>query len=68
MAGQEIQVRHLGLAAFVAMKGETLLRVENRLFIFQSEKSETEWRVEYNNSDCLKHDTLVCELRHHLKA
>lgn len=68
MASQEIQIRHLGLAAYVAMRGETLLRVDNRMFIFQSEKSETEWRVEYNNSECLKHDTLVCELRHHLKT
>lgn len=64
----EIQVKHLGLAAFICMHGESLLRYENRMFIFASTRTETEWRVEYNNSDCLKHDTLVCELRHHLKG
>lgn len=62
-----IKIRQLGLAAYVQMQGATLVSVEDRTFTFKSVKSESEWRVEYNNSCCMKHDTLVCELRHFLK-
>lgn len=62
-----ISVSHLGLAAYIKMRGATLLKVENRSFIFETEHSVGHWRVEYNNSCCIRHDTLVCELRHFLK-
>ena len=64
----QIQVTHLGLAAYIKMKGVPLLKVEDKAFIFESEQTVGQWRVEYNNSCCMKHDTMVCELRHHLKA
>lgn len=63
-----ISVSQLGLAAYVKMSGAQLVQVEGKTFVFESEKTVSEWRVEYNNSCCMKHDTLVCELRHHLKA
>lgn len=63
----QISVSHLGLAAYVKMRGATLLEVQGKAFIFESSKTAQEWRVEYNNSCCMQHDTLVCELRHHLK-
>ncbi len=64
----KIAVNQLGLAAYIKMSGAELLEVEGKTFIFESEKSVAAWRIEYNNSCCMKHDTLVCELRHHLKT
>lgn len=63
-----ISVNQLGLAAYIKMHGAILAKVDGKTFIFESDKSVSDWRVEYNNSCCMKHDTLVCELRHHLKA
>lgn len=63
-----ISVNQLGLAAYIKMSGAHLVQVEGKTFIFESDKSVSDWRVDYNNSCCMKHDTLVCELRHHLKA
>lgn len=63
-----IAVSHLGLAAYIKMQGADLLRVHDRKFHFESDKTVSDWRVLYNNSCCMKHDTLVCELRHFLKA
>ena len=62
-----IVISQLGLAAFVKMSGASLVGIEDKRFVFESELSVSEWRVRYNNSCCMKHDTLVCEMRHHLK-
>jgi hypothetical protein len=62
-----IAIAQLGLAAYVAMNGAELIEVENKIFYFESDRSAHDWRVSYNNSCCMKHDTLVCELRFHLK-
>ena len=64
----KITVNQLGLAAYIKMHGAILESVEGKTFLFESEKSVSEWRVSYNNSCCMKHDALVCELRHFLKA
>lgn len=64
----QIQVSHLGLAAYIKMKGAMLVKVEAKVFFFDSDRTVGQWRVEYNNSCCMKHDTMVCELRHHLKG
>ena len=63
----EVRIKQLGLAAYVKMQGEHLLKVDGREFIFDSVVSAEEWRVKYNNSCCMKHDSIVCELRHFLK-
>lgn len=63
-----IGVAHLGLAAYIKMRGGHLVKVEEKRFFFESDKTVTQWRVEYNNSCCMEHDTMVCELRHHLKS
>lgn len=63
----EIRVRQLGLAAYIKMVGADLLRVEEKDFIFRTDKSLNDWRVEYHNSCCMRHDSLVCELRYFLK-
>ena len=64
----KIAVNQLGLAAYIKMHGATLESVEGKTFLFESDKSVGDWRVSYNNSCCMRHDALVCELRHHLKA
>lgn len=63
-----IAVNQLGLAAYIKMHGAELLEVQGKTFTFDSDKSVSDWRIAYNNSCCMKHDTLVCELRHHLKS
>ncbi len=63
-----IKVKQLGLAAYIRMEGAVLLEVTaNKEFVFQTERSLDEWRVLYTNSCCMKHDALVCEMRHYLK-
>lgn len=62
-----IAVNQLGLAAFIKMKNAQLVAVEGKSFVFETEISLQEWRIQYNNSCCMRHDTLLCELRHHLK-
>jgi hypothetical protein len=64
----QIQITQLGLAAYVQMKGAKLLRTEKKVFHFESEKTAGEWRTEYANSESMKHDALVCELRQHLHS
>lgn len=62
-----ISCNQLGLAAFIKMKGEPLLEVIGKTFVFESDTHVNDWRVLYQNSCCMKHDVWVCELRHHLR-
>jgi len=62
-----ITISQLGLAAYVKMMGANLVSIEDKKFVFESDLTVSEWRVRYNNSCCMKHDTLVCEMRHHMK-
>lgn len=63
-----IKVRHLGLAAYVHMKGMPLRGCEGKNFLFESDRSVESWRAEYMNTDCMRHDSLVCELRQFIKG
>ena len=63
----QIQINKLGLAAYVQMKGGALIKVENKIFHFESEKTAQEWRELYTNSESMQHDSLVCNLRNFLK-
>lgn len=65
---ERLAVKHLGLAAFIRMNEACLVEVQDRVFIFDTNITLEEWRVRYNNSCCMRHDSLVCELRHHLKS
>ena len=62
-----IQVNALGLAAYIKMRGDKLLKVEKKVFHFESERNSADWRLEYSNSECQRHDALVCELREHIR-
>lgn len=63
-----IRVSQLGLAAYIKMKGHTLVTVDGRNFVFESERPVSDWRVEYSNSECAKHDAILCELREHVRG
>ena len=62
-----LRVKQLGLAAYIKMHGVDLIGVEERTFIFNSTKTIDDWRTAYANSCCIRHDSLVCELRHFIK-
>ncbi len=60
-----LEIRGLGLAAYLRMQtGEVMfIKFENGKFIFESEKDENHWRVQYINSCCYRHDQEVMALR-----
>ena len=62
-----VRVRQLGLAAYIKMSEAKLVRIDERFFVFETDVSLDEWRVRYHNSCCMKHDSLVCEMRNFLK-
>lgn len=62
----KIHVQQLGLAAYIQMRGGQLIGVDQRQFVFETDRPVGAWRVEYTNSECSRHDALVCELREHI--
>jgi len=58
-----IKTRNLGLAAFIKMNNEELLKSDGRWFSFESKLTETEWYIKYLNSCCYNHDRILCDLR-----
>jgi len=58
----EIKVHRLGLAAYIGIT-EDLLKFEDGVFTFKSEKTADQWAIEYSNTCCSKHDSLLCEYR-----
>ncbi len=53
----------LGLAAFIKIRDGNLKKCEGKDFIFDTDKSEDEWRVEYLNSECYRHDSELLSLK-----
>lgn len=62
-----ISVSQLGLAAYIRMRGAPLVDVRGKQFVFETERDIHFWRIEYANSECSRHDALVCELRNSLR-
>ena len=60
-----VETRDLGLAAYMKMNGSELVDFfkPNRVFIFESDRDETAWRIEYLGSACHKHDRELMDLR-----
>jgi hypothetical protein len=64
-----IETRDLGLAAYIKMRGHKLLSFENRMFRLEAmdddgnERTKGELEIEYANSCCRVHDSLVMGLR-----
>jgi hypothetical protein len=55
--------RDPGFAAYVDMLGCDLVKFENDVFYYESDRDVNDLRIDYNKSCCLKHDLKVCELR-----
>jgi hypothetical protein len=68
MSTNKIVVKQLGLAAYIKMHGHHLMAIEDRCFVFDAPGTLEEWRLKYNNSSESRHDSLVCELRFHLRT
>lgn len=58
-----IEINKLGLAAYIKMKGGVLLDVKGRTFTFDTDKTATEWEIEYLNSESYRHDSELVRLR-----
>ena len=61
-----IIITELGLASYIKIKGNKLIRFEKG-FIFETDKTENEWRVEYLHSESYAHDSELLQLRKFLK-
>lgn len=59
----QIEVKQLGLAAFIKMHGSKLLDYKNNMFIFESVSTEKDWMLKYMQSECKEFDKSVMELR-----
>ena len=57
-----IKINELGLAAYIKMKGEKLTGY-NDGYIFESEKGESDWRIEYLSSESYRHDSELMSLK-----
>jgi hypothetical protein len=63
-----IKVRSLHLAAYIKTHGGLLVDVEDDQFVFDSEKSTKEWRIEHSASCCRRVDKELIDLRNLLKS
>jgi len=62
-----IEIRGLGLAAYVRMNGGIIKGFQNRVFLFESERDANEWEIDYANACCSRHDAEVMNLRKLMK-
>lgn len=67
---KEIKVRDLGLAAYIKMKGGILVRFEERMIVFRVKEDKTveDYRMEYLNTCCFRHDSELMTLRKLIKS
>lgn len=64
MGEDEFCVRELGLAAYMRIKGLGLQSVSGDSFVFKmGDQSLEQWRIEYSNSECCNHDSMVMTLK-----
>jgi len=58
-----IDIKSLGLAAYIKQHGVELISCQKNNFVFESSKDAEYWEIKYANSCCSKHDGEVCNLR-----
>lgn len=58
-----IEVKKLGLAAYIKMHGGVLHEIRDSRFVLETSKTEGEWEIEYSNSCCYQHDSELVNLR-----
>ena len=62
-----IHKRELHLAAYMKAGGATLLDYEDENFVFNSDRTEIQWRVLHSNSEALKVDRELFTLKSFFK-
>ena len=63
---EEIHRKQLHLAAYMKAHGATFLDFSEDYFIFESDKTESEWRIAHSNSCCVKTDVELFALKRFL--
>lgn len=63
MNNKMLYVSELGFAAFLILKGHKLVGYSNSKFIFETEQSDSELRIEWVNSDFAKFDKVILDLK-----
>jgi len=58
--------REMHLAAYMKFRGATLVKGGRDGFVFETDRSLDEWRVEHGNSCCLQVDRELLTLKHFL--
>jgi len=64
---EKFYCKELHLAAYIKSNGAEFLGFENGSFVFNSDKSLGQWRVEHSNSCCRRVDQELINLRKFLK-
>jgi hypothetical protein len=59
----KISSRELNLAAYMKANGATLTAFVGGVFVFNTEDSESQWRVRHSNSCCVKVDNEMLTLK-----
>lgn len=62
-----VEVNRLGLAAYIAMHGNEIKEVRNGIFFIKTERSISSWEMEYLNSCCQRHDSMLIQLRNQIR-
>lgn len=63
-----IKVKGLGLAAYIVEGGSRMVDCDDdNVFTLESDRTEREWSLEYENSCCSSHDARVMALRKFMK-
>jgi len=60
---QKIKTNELGFAGFLMIQKLQFVGFNNNEWVFESEKSLQEWRADWINSDFMKFDKFIQELK-----
>ena len=66
MSALVLEIKDIGLAAYMKMHGSKVLGYDGNVFQMQSNpeaKSFEDWSLEYTNSCCCSHDNQLLQLR-----
>jgi hypothetical protein len=62
-----IKIKALHLAAYIKAHGGILISVDKNSFVFETDKTISEWRIEHASSCCRHVDRELIDLRSMLK-
>ena len=62
-----ISIKELHLAAYIKSMGGRLVHFENDHYVFESDKSESDWRIRHSNSESLLVDRELLTLKNFIR-